>query len=114
MKKIGFVVIPLLLVLIILILTSKDESLEDHREQINLAVEEKVNAYISSRQADCLEEVLKEADRRADSVLQIKALEMFSQKIPVDSSRIFRPNVPEITVSIDSVPIEPLFKDSLE
>ena len=114
MKRIGYIVIPLLLILFIFFLSSKEQTLQDHREEINLAVKEKVDDYISSRRSECLEEVMKEADRRADSVLQIVALEMFSQKIDVDSARLFRPKVPEITVDTDSIPIEPLFRDSIQ
>jgi hypothetical protein len=112
-KKIGYISIPLIIIIAIF-LTSKEETIEDRQGEIDRAIKEKVDVYVQSRRADCMGDVMKEADRRADSILQIKALEMFSQKISVDSSRIFRPGVPEITVPTDSIPIEPLFKDSLQ
>ena len=74
-------------------------------------VEERMADYKQILEERCQERVLEEASRRADSILLVRArLERDTVGKP---PKPYKPEKPTVKTLIDSIPVAPLFKDSL-
>ena len=97
--------------------TSDKETME---ELIAATVEERLDRYRQIRAEKCLERVLEEANRLADSILIAEA--RLARDTMAKPPKPFRPDAPEIIALHDTTPIAPflirkiqdsLFQDSL-
>lgn len=89
----------------------------DERDEaaIQVAIQEALNAkiakYESARMRSCQEDIWDEANIIVDSILLMEARE--SRDSLGKPPRPEKPEKPEIKTIIDSLPIEPLLKDSI-
>lgn len=79
---------------------------------IEKQVEERINEYKSIIDERCMERILEEANRQTDSILLVKARLERGDSLN-KPPRPDKPGKPEVKTIIDSVPVAPLFKDSL-
>lgn len=76
------------------------------QDLIQAAVEERINTFIRIRQQTCLEDRLKDANLRVDSILIVRAK---SQRDTVNKPpKPFKPERPEILSLEDTTPIAPI------
>lgn len=75
-------------------------------------VEERLIEYKRIIDERCMERILEEANRQADSILLVKARLERGDSLS-KPPRPDKPDKPEVKTIIDSVPVAPLFKDSI-
>jgi hypothetical protein len=88
-------------------LTREEYNAEDVQALIDKEVEERVNAYTRIKQDGCRDELLKEANRLADSILIAEAF--FERDTTQRPLKPEKPEKPAFKISKDTTPIKPLF-----
>ena len=88
-------------------LTREEYSAEDVQALIDKEVEERVSAYTRIKIDGCRDELLKEANRLADSILIAEAF--FERDTTQRPLKPEKPEKPAFKISKDTTPIKPLF-----
>ena len=88
-------------------LTREEYSAEDVQALIDKEVEDRVNTYTRIKKDACRDELLKEANRLADSILIAEAF--FERDTTQRPLKPEKPEKPTFKISKDTTPIKPLF-----
>ena len=88
-------------------LTREEYSAEDVQALIDKEVEDRVSTYTRIKKDACRDELLKEANRLADSILIAEAF--FERDTTQRPLKPEKPEKPAFKISKDTTPIKPLF-----
>lgn len=89
-------------------LDRKEYAQSDMDALIEKEVEERVEVYVRTKEERCMEDILKEANRLADSIMVVQAFfdrDTFSRPV-----KPLRPDKPHIRILEDTTPVKPLFQ----
>ena len=88
-------------------LSSEEYSQEDIQALMDEAVAEKIKSYTNIKTTRCAEDLLKEANRLADSVMIAEAF--FDRDTAMRPPKPDKPEKPTLQVLKDAPPVKPLF-----
>lgn len=95
-------------------LDRKEYAQSDIDALIEKEVQQRVEVFMRTKEERCMEDILKEANRLADSIMVIQAF--FDRDTFSRPEKPLRPDKPHIRILQDTTPVRPLFqsKPSLE
>lgn len=91
-------------------LDRKEYAQSDMDALIEKEVEQRVEVFVRTKEERCMEDILKEANRLADSIMVVQAFfdrDTFSRPV-----KPFRPDKPHIRILQDTTPVKPLFQNN--
>lgn len=93
-------------------LNRKEYSQADIDALIEKEVRQRVALFIRTKEERCMEDILKEANRLADSIMVVEAF--FDRDTFLRPEKPVRPDKPHIKILQDTTPVKPLFKTNQE
>lgn len=91
-------------------LDRKEYAQSDIDALIEKEVEHRVEVFIRTKEERCMEDILKEANRLADSIMVTQAF--FDRDTFSRPEKPLRPDKPHIRILQDTTPVKPLFRNN--
>lgn len=91
-------------------LDRKEYAQSDIDALIEKEVKQRVEVFIRTKEERCMEDILKEANRLADSIMVLQAF--FDRDTFSRPEKPLRPEKPHIRILQDTTPVKPLFRNS--
>lgn len=92
-------------------LDRKEYAQSDIDALIEKEVQQRVEVFIRTKEERCMEDILKEANRLADSIMVVQAF--FDRDTFSRPEKPLRPDKPHIRILQDTTPVKPLFQNKL-
>lgn len=90
-------------------LDRKEYAQSDIDALIEKEVQQRVEVFMRTKEERCMEDILKEANRLADSIMVIQAF--FDRDTFSRPEKPLRPDKPHIRILQDTTPVRPLFQN---